>query len=180
MNSLSASTKKTIWIGLLTLATVLTTFEFACAVPMGALGAAAGLYMTRRDTLTLMALVWAANQFVGFVFLHYPADANTLLWGAIMLAMALAAGDAGHLTARFMAPNNSVSAHVAAFATACAASQIVCYIGGSLLPGYSFSLPILRGLLAVEAVTFLLLLVAYRSALSIGLISRPLPSRALA
>jgi len=80
-----------LWIFLLTAASLGTTFALACAMPYAALAALAAVHMHRSDALKLMGLVWLANQFVGFAFLHYPHDLTTSLWGAALGTGAIAA-----------------------------------------------------------------------------------------
>jgi hypothetical protein len=80
-----------LWIFLLTAASIATTFTLACAMPFAALAALAAVHMHRSDALKLMGLVWLANQFVGFTFLHYPQTLTTYLWGAALGTGAISA-----------------------------------------------------------------------------------------
>jgi hypothetical protein len=89
--------KRAGWIALLTVATILGSFVFACATPFAALGAVAALNMRKRDAFALTGVNWLANQIVGYGFLHYPVDAYSLTWGAAiggaaMIATAAAIG----------------------------------------------------------------------------------------
>src|ERR1700744_6345211 len=83
--------KRTGWIALLKRVTVLGSFVFACATPFAALGSMAALNMRKRDAFALTAVNFAANQIVGFGFLHYPHDAATIGWGAAIGVGALVA-----------------------------------------------------------------------------------------
>jgi hypothetical protein len=47
-------------------ASIAFSLGFACATPFAAFAAAASLIMNRRDAMLLVALVWLANQGVGF------------------------------------------------------------------------------------------------------------------
>jgi hypothetical protein len=44
--------------------------------------------LNRRDALLLTLALWLINQIIGFTVLHYPWDAITLAWGAILGAVA--------------------------------------------------------------------------------------------
>jgi hypothetical protein len=83
--------KRAGWIALLTAATFLGSFIFACATPFAALGALSALKMRKRDAFALTGVNWLANQIVGFGFLHYPVDAYSLTWGAAIGGAALLA-----------------------------------------------------------------------------------------
>lgn len=87
----SAATRRSLWIGVLVIASILFSWAFACAAPFAAFAAAAALTMARRDGLALIAAGWVANQAVGFALLGYPADATTLAWGAVLAVAAIAA-----------------------------------------------------------------------------------------
>ena len=82
MAALGSSGASTLWVALLTAASTATTLALGCATPFPSLAALAAVHMRRRDGLALMALAWAASQFVGFVLLGYPRDGSTLGWAA--------------------------------------------------------------------------------------------------
>ena len=42
-----------------------------------------------RASLRVVAIVWLANQIVGFVFFHFPLTATTFLWGIAIGVAAL-------------------------------------------------------------------------------------------
>lgn len=92
-----------LWIFLLTAASMGTSFVLSCAMPFAALAALAAVHMHRSDALKLMGLVWLANQFVGFAFLHYPHSLTTYGWGlALGMAAVAALLGADSLLARSM------------------------------------------------------------------------------
>ena len=73
-----------LWIVLIvTSGTCLSTF-FACATPFAALATLAALKLGRRDAITVIGLVWLANQVIGYGFLGYPLlqSADILLYRA--------------------------------------------------------------------------------------------------
>jgi hypothetical protein len=78
----------------------LFSFGFACAIPFAAFAAIAAMGFERRTALVATGAVWFANQIIGFVFLHYPADAETFAWGGALGAIALLACEAAGLATR--------------------------------------------------------------------------------
>ena len=104
MTTPSASRSKRLgemlWPALLAAAAVGGSLAFACIAPFAALAALAAETQRPRAALGTLALIWAANQAVGFAFLDYPRDASTLLWGlAILVAALLATGAASFAVA---------------------------------------------------------------------------------
>jgi len=87
-----------LWPALLALAAVGGSLAFACILPFAALAALAAETQRKRAALATLTLIWAANQAVGFVFLDYPRDASTLLWGLAILVAALLATSAACFT----------------------------------------------------------------------------------
>jgi hypothetical protein len=103
----------------LTIATLATfgalfSFGFACAIPFAAFAAIAAMGFERRTALVATGAVWFANQTIGFVFLHYPTDAETLAWGGALGVIALIACEAAGLVTRRVA--GAVGAATAFFA----------------------------------------------------------------
>ncbi len=148
------------WITFLTIATILGSFVFACATPFAALAALGVLFLPRRDAFILVGVTWAANQIVGFVFLHYPLTADTFGWGAAMgvaalLATAAALGGAP-LGRRF----GWSFAAVLTFAIAFLVYQLGLFAATAVLPaGGGFSEQITLYVLQVNGVAFAGLLV---------------------
>jgi hypothetical protein len=67
--SASGAGRRLIWIGFLTVATLLATGVFACAIPFAALAALAALDTEHNDGPLLVGAVWLANQVYGFAVL---------------------------------------------------------------------------------------------------------------
>ena len=80
-----------LWPVLLAVAAVGGSLAFACITPFAAFAALAAETQRPRAALATLALIWAANQAVGFAFLDYPRDASTMLWGLAILVAALLA-----------------------------------------------------------------------------------------
>jgi hypothetical protein len=76
--------------GLLTAASVLASFAFACATPFSAFAVIAAAILPLPSALLVVAATWVVNQGIGFSALHYPVDGKTILWGVVMGTAALA------------------------------------------------------------------------------------------
>lgn len=165
-----------LWIGLLTVASVILSGKFACATPFAALATLAALDIQRRDGLLLVGAVWLANQIVGFVVLSYPHELQAYAWGIAIGAAAVAA----YLSARWIlsafAAINALFAAGAAFAVAFAAYEGVLYAAGFVLPGGdgAFTAEIVERIALINAVAFVVLLVVHRVAVALGAIPRNL------
>jgi acyl dehydratase len=79
------------WILILTVAVIGATFALSCVTPFAALAVALAGTVGLRLSLRIVAIVWFANQMIGFVFFHFPQTANTCFW-------AVAIGGAAFLT----------------------------------------------------------------------------------
>lgn len=69
------------WIVILTLAVVGGSFVISCVTPFVALAVALAGTVRLSVALRAMTAIWLTNQFVGFVFFHFPRTPNTVLWG---------------------------------------------------------------------------------------------------
>ena len=76
---------------LLTASCALASFALACATPFAAFAVMASSMLPLRPALLVVTGAWLVNQAIGFGALHYPIDANTMLWGLAIGAAALAA-----------------------------------------------------------------------------------------
>jgi hypothetical protein len=76
---------------LLTASCALASFALACATPFAAFAVIATAMLPLRPALLVVIGAWLVNQGIGFGALHYPIDGNTLLWGLVIGAAALAA-----------------------------------------------------------------------------------------
>ena len=81
----------TLWIVLLTGASMGCTALFHCMMPFAALAALAAVHMRRGDGIALMIAAWVVNQATGFLLLGYPHDPTTIMWGLGIGAAAVAA-----------------------------------------------------------------------------------------
>jgi hypothetical protein len=112
----SPKARRAIWILALVVGSVLFTFGFACAVPFAALAAISAMTLGRRDALATTGAIWLANQAMGFAFLRYPTDSETLAWGAALgLVALLSCETAGFVMRRLAGVVGASVAFLAAF-----------------------------------------------------------------
>ena len=161
-----------LWIALLTVATVLATGVFACAVPFAALAAVAALDSDRADGILLLGTIWLTNQVVGFGLLGYPLEAQAVAWGLAMGLGTLAAYFAAGACIAALMPYGAVAATGSALPLAFLAYQAVLYAAGMLLPNGegAFTYVVLAYVGLVEVVAYIVLLTAHRLAVSAGLL----------
>jgi hypothetical protein len=76
-----STTEQATWAVLLVAVSAISSSVFACVTPFPALAVAAAYVLPARAAAVTAAAVWLANQAVGFGYLHYPWDQDTILWG---------------------------------------------------------------------------------------------------
>jgi hypothetical protein len=160
------------WITLLTLATILGSFVFACATPFAALVALAALFLPRRDAFILIGINWLANQVIGYGFLHYPQNFDSFAWGAAIGVAAMVATAAGlggeSLGRRF----GLASAVVMTFAISFIAYELALFSATAVLPvGGGFSPAVMLYVLEVNGLAFAGLLILQGLGRMVGLAS---------
>lgn len=173
--------RRWLWILLLTGASVFVTLGMACATPFAALATLAALHMSRRDGLALIGIAWLADQAVGYGMLGYPRTANSFAWGVILGVGAFVALLAAQALAGRLRDRGAVLAGGLAFAGAFVAYEGVLVAATAVLASgaEAFSLPIVGWVLRVNLLSLLGLLILYRLAVWIGLVTRaPLGARA--
>lgn len=172
MNTSENTLKTGLWVGLLTAASVLTSFALACATPVAAFAGLAALHMRRFEATALMITVWAVGQGIGFGFLHYTHTAGTLAWTGALLVCSLMTLEAGFLAARFGAAP-LVRAAVVLIATMVVFKAAI-YLFGTVLGGNgaAFKPAYVYQYLWTNALTFVVLLVLHRLAVAAGLVAR--------
>jgi len=157
--SLAVGWRHHLWLVLLIAGSLLFTLGIACVVPFAAFGAIAAMTLPRRDALLLTLALWLINQIVGFAILHYPWDAMTLTWGAILAAIAVLSTVAAQATIR---RHSLVTTAVASFATAFAVYEGGLYLVSATVMGgtENFAAAIVVQILAINAGAFAALLAA--------------------
>lgn len=173
-DGMSKTAAATVWIGLVAAASVLGSLAFACAAPLAAIAALAGLKMRTCEGLALVGAAWLANQLVGYLILGYPQSWDSFGWGAAIGVASLLAFAAAALVARLRAP--AIAAVAAGFLAAFAAYEAALFAATAVLPSSeaAFSGAAVLRILEVNAVALVLLLLAHRAAAALGL-RRPLP-----
>lgn len=78
-----------LWLVILALAGLGGSLILACMAPFVALAVALIGTVRLAAALQAMTAIWFVNQFVGFVFYHFPRTANTVLWGFAIGAAAV-------------------------------------------------------------------------------------------
>ncbi|BBF72112.1 hypothetical protein SBA_ch2_6450 [Sphingomonas bisphenolicum] len=120
MDSLSPAAARHLWIGLMTLASTITTLALACATPFPALAALAALHVRRQDGIILMLAAWAVSQGVGYCLLGYETTVENGVWAGTMALAAIASLLGADGAARLLPHHPAVRlvvAYGAAFAT---------------------------------------------------------------
>ena len=93
-----------LWPAILAVAAVGGSLALTCVAPFAAFAVATASTLRLRSALGTIAVVWLANQAVGFGALGYPWTLNTVLWGlAIGVAALLATLAASGVLGRFHA-----------------------------------------------------------------------------
>jgi hypothetical protein len=172
--------RRWLWILLLTAASVFVTLGMACATPFAALATLAALHMSRRDGLALIGIAWVADQAIGYGLLSYPRTANSFAWGVILGVGAFAALVAAQALVDRLRDRGAVLAGGLGFAGAFVAYQAVLVAATAALASGSeaLSLPIVGSVLRVNLLSLAGLLILYRLAVWIGLVTRePLGAR---
>jgi hypothetical protein len=172
LNTSESALKTGLWIFLLTVAGVLTTFVLACATPVAAFAALAALYMRRNAAIALMVAVWAAGQVIGFGFLHYPHTAGTFAWTGALLICSLMTLEGGFFAARSRV-TPLVRAVMIVLATMIVFKAAI-YLFGTVLGGNgsAFNPVYVFKYIWTNALTFVVLLALHRIAVVTGLVAR--------
>jgi hypothetical protein len=83
-----------LWVPVLMIAAILSSFALACAAPFAALAVMLALTLPLRRGLALILAAWGLNQAIGYGALDYPWTANSLIWG-VAIGVAAATATAG-------------------------------------------------------------------------------------
>jgi len=152
--ALSSDRRFALWAATLIAAAVLSSFTFACAVPLAGFAAVAALTASRRQALLLTGAVWFTNQTLGFLFLHYPTDPMTLFWGGALGVIALLSCEsAGLIARRFDGLIGGVAAFLAAFVVY---ESLVLAVTAATGPGVDhFTAPVVSRIFFVNLAAFL-------------------------
>jgi hypothetical protein len=137
---------------LLTVSCALASFALACATPFAAFAVAASAILPSRPALLVVTGAWLVNQAIGFGALHYPIDANTMLWGLAIGAAALAATAISSAVLRSLPQSRTPLVLALAFVGAFGAYELVLSAVTPLLGGAgSFTAAIITRLGLLDA-----------------------------
>ena len=169
------TSRRFLWLALLVAATIGFSFGFACAVPFAALGAVAALTLRRPDALLVAGGAWLANQIIGFAFLSYPWDANTLAWGLALGIIAVLTTLAAQSIGRRLASRGAFIVSIMAFLGAFIVYEGGLFIVAALALGGTedFAPDIMRRIIIINAAAFASLLLLCRLGRALGLTRRP-------
>jgi len=132
---------------LLSAACALASLVFACATPFAAFAVIAAAMLPLRTALPAVLGAWLVNQGIGFGALHYPVDANTLAWGAVIGVAALGATAVARGVLQALRAGPAALALAAALLGAYATYELVLLATTPALGGLaSFTLPIVARL----------------------------------
>ncbi len=79
------------WLLTLILLGAMSSLFSSCTVPLVGFAALAATTLSGRQGVVCLSVIWLVNQALGFSVRNYPLAANTVAWGLMMLAAALAA-----------------------------------------------------------------------------------------
>lgn len=127
--------RRTLWLTMLTAASLIFSYGLACAAPMAAFAAIGALTLPRREAVILVVAVWLANQLAGFVLLDYPTSANSIAWGVVIGVAALAGLVAAQIVAARMADSNPIALWISSFLAAFVVYQVALFIPGVVALG---------------------------------------------
>lgn len=122
------------WIAILAIASIALSSKLSCATPFAALATLAALQMKRTDGVLMIAVVWLANQAVGYGFLNYPHNAQSYIWGLGIGIAALAALGAATGVASKLASLGQIAMTALALAAAFVVYEGVLFAMTAVMP----------------------------------------------
>lgn len=125
---------------LLATACVLASLVFACVAPFAAFAVVAAMMLPMRSALAAIGAAWLINQAIGFSLLSYPLDANTIAWGAVILAAALAGTAAASAVLNYAHGSRTIALGIA-FVAAFAAYELLLLAATPVLGGHEAMAP---------------------------------------
>jgi hypothetical protein len=162
---------RALWIALIVITGICLSTVFACVTPFAALATLAALKLGPRDAITIVGLVWLANQAIGYGFLGYPWTWDSGAWG---LVIGVSAGLA-FLVARGLSTTRPAPFAVSLpFMGAFAAFELGLYGAGFVLPGSdgAFAASVVWHVFLLNAISLGGLMAAYYLAMVIGYLVR--------
>ena len=145
---------------LLTVASALASFVFACATPFAAFAVIAAAVLPLRGAMLVVFGTWLVNQTIGFGALHYPIDAKTIAWGCVIGAAALAGTAAASAVFRQLPRHRVLGSFLLAFGCAYAAYEITLLAATPVLGGTGAFTPAIVARIGLRCALWLAGLVA--------------------
>jgi hypothetical protein len=165
----TTSRARLMWMVILTIAAICASLALSCVTPFAALAVALGGTVGLRASLRVIAIVWFANQFVGFAFFHFPLAANTFLSGfAIGIAALLTTIVAAIMTKYLSSSIAAVRLGVVLF-TSFLVYEIALFMGAVFLGGLeTFRPSIVADLAWINALSLVGMIVLNELAAALG------------
>ncbi|MDX1974284.1 MAG: hypothetical protein SFT92_01270 [Rickettsiales bacterium] len=150
--SLSNGWRQQVWFGLLVVASVAFSLIMACATPFAAFAILAAMSMNATQGRLVIVVIWAVNQLVGYLLLHYPQTADSFIWGGVMLVAALVTHEVVRRLLDRNLPLNKAAYFSAAFLVAFTVNQTLLLLAAlTPLSGLSdFTLAIVGEMLLIN------------------------------
>ena len=169
------TTEQATWAVLLVAVSAISSSVFACVTPFAAFAVAAAYVLPTRAAIVSAVAVWLANQAVGFGYLHYPWDQNTILWGFAIGAAAIVATGLASIVLR-QTRHGIIAATGAALVAAFAAYEVGLFLISLVLGGEDAFTVAIVGRLALLNVAWAVGLViaseVFRHVSIVGFLSR--------
>lgn len=164
--------RQQLWLGLLVVGALASSYIFACATPFAALATAAALTLNRTQGVVFILATWLANQLIGYGILGYPQDAYSFTWGAVIGAAALVSLGAARITASRLTGLSEWMRISTCFAASLIASQLFMYAAALTPLGgiEGFSSEIIREVVTINAVAMVAIYAFNLLAVSVGLL----------
>jgi hypothetical protein len=160
--------QRTTWVGVLTLAAIVSTFTLACATPFAALIALAVLFLPRKDAWLLIGINFAANQAIGFAFLHYPLTLSCFLGGFNLALACVVSAIAAMAAQKALVRTGPLLSVLGVFAASAVVFQAVLHVGLAWRPD-EMDLRTDLDIIYLNGLAFLGLLAMQYAAMAFGL-----------
>jgi hypothetical protein len=147
---------------LLAAASASASLIFACAAPFAAFGALAAIVLPLRSAIAAVLAGWLVNQAIGFGLLGYPQTGETMAWGVVIAAAAVAATIVSALTFRQAARLGVYAVYPVVLVLSYAAYELALFSAIPVLGGGDgFAPRVVANLAFVNAVWLIGLIAAY-------------------
>jgi hypothetical protein len=163
-------------------ATIALSGRYACATPFAALAALIALASDRKSGFILIGTIWLANQAVGFAFLNYPIEFQSIAWGFMLGISAVLSLLAARFAIAVLGGSSSIVAACMAFVFAFCTYEESLYAATliSSSGGATFAWPVIAAIAAINTAAFAVLACAYHALLAAGLLRQSLlPARSV-